>query len=94
MDQNRSSGVALTPDGDHNHRDLIDQNHVTGIATMLIGIIQVLLGMASLPSFSGHTVLFWSSLFLGGGGWLLISIGFNVLRGRGRSMTHGSKASG
>jgi hypothetical protein len=83
MDQNRSSDVALTPDDDHNYRDLIDQSHVIGLSTMLIGTAQVLLGMAGLTSFSGFTVSYWSSVFLGGGGWLLIGIGINVFRGRG-----------
>ena len=82
MDQNRSSSVALTPDGDFDHRDLIDRNHILALSTMLIGTIQVLLGMAILPPFSGYTLSFWSSLFLAGGGWLLIGIGFNTFRGR------------
>ena len=82
MDQSQSSNVALTSDGDHNLLDPIDQNHVIALGTMLIGTTQVLLGMASFPSFSGFTVSFWSSLFLAGGGWFLIGIGFNVFRGR------------
>ena len=82
MDQNQSSNVALTSDGDHNLLDPIDQNHIAALGTMLIGTTQVLLGMVILPSASGYALTFWSSLFLVGGGWSLIGIGFNVFRGR------------
>ena len=82
MDQNQSSDVALTSDGDHTLLNQIDQNHLTGLGAMLVGITQVLLGMGTLPQFSGLTVSFWASIFLAGGGWALIGIGFNVFRGR------------
>jgi len=59
----------------HGPRSLLDQNQITGLATVFIGMSQLPLAFV----FANH----WASLFVvGSGGWLLIGIGVNVFRGR------------
>ena len=84
MTQNQRSNLTTESDGEHSPRGLIDRKRLTGLAVVLIGISQVLLGLSGLAesSWSGLTESSWVIFVLGGGGWLLIGIGVNLLRGR------------
>ena len=84
MDQSRVSGVVPISDRSRSLRKLIDRNRLDGIAIVLFGITQVLLGLSGLVelSWSGLTESSWTIFVLGGGGWLLIGIGVTVFQGR------------
>lgn len=60
-------------------RDTISRNQLFGLTCLLIGISQLPLGFI-LADISNQSL----SLFVSGsGGWLLISVGINLLRGKG-----------
>lgn len=84
MDQNQSSEAIPLLDRSHSFRGLIARNQLDGIAIVLVGITQVLLGLSGLgkSSWSGLTETSWRFFVLGGGGWLLIGIGVTVFQGR------------
>lgn len=83
MEQNQISSRATESD-DHSHRNRIDRNQLTGLATVLVGMSQVLLGLSGLmnSSWSGLTESAWTIFVLGAGGWLLVGIGVNQFWGR------------
>lgn len=78
MDQNRSSGLGAVSSGGQSLRDVVNRDHLNGLATILIGVSQLPLAFVLADS-TGEEI----SLFaIGAGGWLLIGIGVNVFRGR------------
>jgi hypothetical protein len=85
MSWNRESGITAASSDERGLGDLIDRQRLDGLAAILVGTSQVLLGMTGFGSsgWSGLTMSSWSIFLLGGGGWLLIGIGINLFQGRG-----------
>ena len=71
MSRNRHSGHTDISDGDERRPGLIDRRRLNSLTVMLAGLSQLLL-VSTFPMKS------WTSFIVGGGGWLLIAIGFNT----------------
>ena len=78
MDQNQHSDSAAVFDGNRSFDDLTNQSRLKGLAIVSIGISQLPLAFM-LADVTGYNI---SIFVIGTGGWLLISIGVNVFRGK------------
>lgn len=76
MGQNRTHGVADDRTGERGLRDTIDEYRLAGLACVLVGVSQ-------LPLAFIHGEPTTTLFVVGGGGWMLIGIGLNLLQGRG-----------
>jgi hypothetical protein len=86
MGQNQRSILAAISDSDHTPRDLIDRNQFDGFTAIIIGMSQVLLAL-TFPK--GWLLPF----VVVSGGFLLISIGINLLQGKEAFENRWEKAS-
>lgn len=75
MGQNRLSRLLSSSDSESRLLESVRRSQLTGLACVFVGVSQLLL------AFLGERSL--APFVAGSGGWLLISIGVNLFRGRG-----------